>query len=84
MDAQAERPFNEALIDPAKAPSEYANHPEAPESAAVVVRKALRRIREWLDEEEYKFPSELDAQTQRAGKALQCWPSPNINPRRGK
>jgi hypothetical protein len=60
MDEQAERPFNEVFIDYVKASSEYANHSETPECAADVVRKVLRRIREWIDEEEYEFPSELD------------------------
>jgi hypothetical protein len=57
---QAERPFGDVLVDYVRASSEYANHSETPESAANVVRKALRRIREWLDEEEYEFPTELD------------------------
>jgi hypothetical protein len=60
MRAQAERPINEVLIDYVKASKEYADHPETPDGAADVVRKVLRRIQEWLDEEEYEFPSELD------------------------
>lgn len=60
MKKQAERPFNEVFIDYVKASKEYADHPETPEGAADVVRKALRRVRETLDEEDYEFPSELD------------------------
>ena len=33
---------------------------KANRTAADVVRKAMRRIRETLDDEEYEFPSELD------------------------
>jgi hypothetical protein len=60
MDEQAERPFNEVFIDYVKISCEYADHPDTPKDAAVVVRKVLRRIREWIDEDEYEFPTELE------------------------
>jgi hypothetical protein len=57
---KGERPFIEVFTDFCRATVEYADHPKTPPSAAALMHKLLRRIREEWGVEEYQFPTELD------------------------